>query len=88
MTGTFTTAGLGLVPGGDGDVDYVVRKEAWERAHPGGTIAREVPGQPGLAARWPDRSLAASAYASLGSLIAKLDRAEEEGRCPVHGDPS
>ena len=82
--GTFTTGGLGVVPGGGGYADNVVRKQAWEHAHPGGTIGREHPGQPGYTARWPDGTVAASAYASLGSLMARLDRAETEGRCPVH----
>lgn len=88
VTGTFTTDGLGVVPGGDGDVDYVIRREAWEQAHPGGTIGRESPDGPGYIACWPDGAAAARSYASLGSLIAKLDRAEDEGRCPVHGEPS
>lgn len=86
--GTFTTDGLGVVPDGDGDVDHVVRKEAWERAHPGGTIGREFPDQLSYTARWPDGTVAARAYASLGSLIVKLDRAEEQGRCPVHRETS
>ena len=85
MTRPFTTEGLGIVPGGDGDVDDVVRREAWEQAHPGGTIAREMPDGLGYTARWPDGSLAASAYASLGVLMTKLDQAEARSRCPVHG---
>lgn len=88
MTRPFTTAGLGVVPGGDGDVDDVVRRQAWEQAHPGGTIGKNVPGQPGYIARWPDGSVAASAYASLGTLMTRLDQAEDAGRCPVHGEPS
>jgi len=88
VTSTFTTDGLGLIPGADGDVDYVIRREAWEQAHPGGTIGKESPDGPGYIACWPDGAAAARSYASLGSLMTKLDRAEAEGRCPVHGEPS
>lgn len=88
MTGPFTTAGLGIVPDAGGDVDQVVRREAWERSHPGGTIGHEVPGEPGYTARWPDGAVAATAFASLAALMVKLDQAEAEGRCPVHGPSS
>ena len=84
MTGLFTTAGLGAIPGASGDVDDVVRRQAWEEAHPGGTIARERPDQLGYVARWPGGAVAATAYASLGVLMGRLDQTETEGRCPVH----
>ncbi len=85
---SFSTAGLGVIPGAGGDVDDMVRKLAWEREHDGGTIGREASDQLGYTARWPDGGVAATAYASLGILMGKLDRIEDEGRCPVHGDPS
>jgi hypothetical protein len=88
VTTPFTTEGLGLITGGDGDVDDVVRNLAWEAAHPGGTAGREQATQLGYTARWPDQSVAATAYASLGVLMGRLDQAEAEGRCPVHGAPS
>ena len=50
----FTTEGLGVISGADSDVDNVIRMQAWERAHPGGTISREDAGPPpgGRTARW------------------------------------
>lgn len=84
MRTPFTTEGLGVISGGDGDVDNVIRMQAWERAHPGRTISREDAGQPGYTARWPDGTLAATTYASLGVLMGRLDQAEAEGCCPVH----
>jgi hypothetical protein len=80
----FTTAGLGVIPGTDGDVDDVVRREAWEQAHPGAKAAREPGNHLTYVARWADGSLAASAYGRLGALMDKLDRIEDEGTCPVH----
>jgi hypothetical protein len=88
MTPSFTTAGLGIVPGGDGDVDYVVPRQAWLNAHEGGTIAREDSSCPGWTARWPDGTVAATAFAGLGHLMAGLNRAEDARRCPVHGSSS
>ena len=88
MTRPFTTAGLGAIPGADGDVDDVIRRQAWEQAHPGATISREGPAGPGYTARWPDGTEAATAYAGLGVLMTRLDQAENQGRCPVHGTPS
>jgi hypothetical protein len=81
----FTTAGLGIIPGTDGDVDDVVRQLAWEGAHCG-KIGLDDPGVLVYAARWADGSLAESAYGNLGDLMGKLDRIEADGRCPVHGD--
>jgi hypothetical protein len=88
VTAQFTTAGLGVIPGTDGDVDHVIRRQAWEREHEGGSVSREESAQLVYAARWPDGSLAATAYGKLGDLMDKLDLAEEEHRCPVHGSPS
>ena len=88
MTGLFTTASLGVIPDAGGDVDAVLRRQAWEEAHPGGTIARERPDQLVYTARWPDGSVAATAYASLSVLMGRLDQAEDECRCPVHGTAS
>lgn len=88
MSTQFTTAGLGVIPGAGGDVDDVVRKLAWEQAHPGGKIGPQDPGGPVCAAWWPDGSLADTAYASLGALMDKLDHAEADGRCPVHAQQS
>lgn len=87
VTRAFTTAGLGVIPGTGGDVDDVVRRNAWLREHDGGTIAREKPDQLSYTARWPDGTVAATAYASLGHLMANLDRIELHGRCPAHGTP-
>jgi hypothetical protein len=80
----FTTAGLGIIPGTDGDVDDVVRQLAWEEAH-GGKIGLDDPRVLVYAARYADGSLAASAYGSLGELMNALDHLEADGRCPVHG---
>jgi hypothetical protein len=88
VTAQFTTAGLGVIPRSGGDVDHVVRREAWLEAHEGGTVGREASGQLRYTARWPDRTVAATAYADLGLVMDKLDRIEDEGRCPVHGAPS
>jgi len=82
----FSTAGLGVIRGTGGDVDQVVRKTAWEKAHEGGVIGQD-PGSLVYAARHADGSLAASAYGDLGALMGKLDQVEAEGRCPVHPPP-
>lgn len=82
MTG-FSTAGLGVIRGTGGDVDQVVRKTAWEKAHEGGVIGQD-PGSLVYAARHADGSLAASASGGLGALMDRLDRLEADGRCPVH----
>jgi hypothetical protein len=84
VSAPFTTAGLGVIPGTGGDVDAVVRSQAWEEAHPGGTAGRDEHGQLGYTARWPGGQVAATAYGSLGALMDRLDQAEGEGRCPVH----
>ena len=88
MITVITTAGFGVVPGADGEVEDVVRRLAWEKAHPGGTIGREKEDQLGYTARWPGGEVAAAAYASLGVLMGRLDQAEPQGRCPVHKEPS
>jgi hypothetical protein len=88
MSGKFTTAGLGLIPGTGGDRDNVVRRQAWEDAHPGAQAGQENPGQLVYAARWADGSLAASTYGSLGALMDLLDKIEDDSGCPVHGQPS
>jgi hypothetical protein len=86
VSGAFTTAGLGVIPGTAGDVDNVVRQLAWEREHEGGKIRLDDPRVLVYTARWPDGSPAASAYGSLGDLMGELDLVEAEGRCPVHGE--
>jgi hypothetical protein len=83
----FTTDGLGVIPRTGGDVDNVVRKLAWEDAHPGGAIILDDPRIFLYAARWPDGTRGASAVGRLGDLMGKLDRIEAGGRCPVHGKP-
>lgn len=81
---TFTTAGLGVIPGTGGDVDDVVRKLAWQKAHPGATAGCDAAGLLSYTACWAGGKVAATAYGSLGALMGKLDQAEAEGRCPVH----
>lgn len=81
---TFTTAGLGIIPGTDGDVDAVVRSQAWQEAHPGGTAGQNEPSQLGYTAQWADGEVAATAYGSLGALMDRLDQVEADGSCPVH----
>lgn len=81
----FTTAGLGVIPGTDGDVDDVVRRLAWEQAH-GGMIKLDDPRVLVYTARWRDGTVAGSAPGPLGHLMAGLDQVEAEGRCPVHGE--
>jgi hypothetical protein len=87
-TGTFTTRGLGVIPGTGGDVDDVVRREAWEQAHPGAKAGRRAGNHFTFEALWADGSFAASAYGGLGALMNKLDRIEDAGTCPVHGELS
>ncbi len=87
MTEPFTTAGLGVIPGTEGDVDNVVRAEAWKQAH-GGTIGAEQADRFTYTARWADSSVAATARDDLGALMRELDQAEADGRCPVHGAAS
>jgi hypothetical protein len=79
------TAGISIVPGSGAAPDPVARKQAWEEAHPGGTIGRNHPGQLGYTACWPGGSVAATSYASLSVLMYRLDMAEADGKCPVHG---
>jgi hypothetical protein len=88
VTAQFTTAGLGVIPCTGGDVDDMVRREAWLKAHKGGRIGREASDQLVYTARWPDGTVAATAYADLGLLMNKLDRIEDNGGCPVHRGPS
>jgi hypothetical protein len=84
MTDPFTTAGLGVIPGTGGNVDAVVRSQAWQEAHPGGTAAQDEPNRLCYAARWAGGEVAATAYGSLGALMDQLDQVEADGGCPVH----
>jgi hypothetical protein len=86
VSGGFTTAGLGVIPGTAGDVDDVVRQLAWEEAH-GGRIGLDDPRVLVYTARWADGSVAATACGPLGDLMGQLDQIEADGRCPVHGEP-
>jgi hypothetical protein len=88
VTARFATAGLGVVPRSGGDVDDMVGREAWLKAHKGGTVGREASDQLRYTARWPGGAVAATAYADLGLVMNKLDRIEDESGCPVHGAPS
>jgi hypothetical protein len=73
------------MPGTNGDVDHVVRRQAWEQAHPDCTAGIGDRARFIYTARWADGSLAATANGSLGLLMNELDRIEADGRCPVHG---
>lgn len=84
----FSTAGIGLIPGTDGDVDQVVRKEAWEKAH-GGEIRLNDHAWTPLLDGWPFPFAEGTgpSFLRLEGALARLDEAERQGRCPVHGNP-
>ena len=71
---------------GPGAAEYnapVIRRNEWLAAHPGGTIGRPRPGELGMEAAVIGTVLA-TAYDDLGALMDQADKAEAEGRCPLH----
>lgn len=81
----FSTAAIGLNRA-EGHQDHVKRLVAWERAHPGGRVLRyEHKWAPLLlACLFPFPAGTGPAFRDLRAAMNELDRAEREGRCPVH----
>jgi hypothetical protein len=66
----------------------VVRGAQWLTAHPGGTIGPPEPDQLRQEAV-VDGLVIATAYDDLSKLMDLVDKAEAEGRCPLHpADPN